>query len=164
MVFICRARGIKSIFRPGTYRRESDSRASRHVPNQLRSRLNAFARALAHVRADLASARVGSCLETRVSSMHDGSIPIDRGPAAARCAAGLIARGRKLCVASEGGFSRRPSGSDLYPRAIKITLGDLPAFARAYFPLLPPSRADFPAARRRKLQALYTIARFMANS
>jgi len=74
MVFIYRARGIKSIFRPGTYRRESDSRASRHVPNQLRSRLNAFARALAHVRADL-----DSRLETRVSSMHDGSIPIDRG-------------------------------------------------------------------------------------
>jgi len=66
----------------------------------------------------------------RVSKRESRRCTINRfrsiAAAAARRAAGLIARGRKLCVASEGEFSRRPSGSDLYPRAIKITLGDFP--------------------------------------
>lgn len=76
----------------------------------------------------------------------------------------LTARDRRDQVSSEGKFSRpdgSPSGNDLYSHAIKIALRD----RRLCVFFFSSPLVGFPvAASRRKLRALYMIARFMANS
>lgn len=76
----------------------------------------------------------------------------------------LTARDRRDQVSSEGKFSRPDgslSGNDLYSHAIKIALRD----RRLCGFFFSSPLVGFPvAASRRKLRALYMIARFMANS